>query len=70
MIDKKLDEDFDRHFLGTDDIEWSKSEIESGTWTIYAYAAKKYMRKTIGALLSTARKEVIEEINDWAVENN
>jgi hypothetical protein len=50
-------EEFDRHFLGTDGChEFSKQEIESGTWTIYAYAVKNFIQN----LLTTHSAHLVE----------
>jgi hypothetical protein len=41
-MEKGLSDTFDKHFLGTDDIEQTKEEIKNGTYEVYAYAAKKF----------------------------
>lgn len=45
------EKEFDRHFLGSlDDCEHTPDEIKAGTWSIYAYAVKAFIRKRDTAL--------------------
>lgn len=62
--DIEWEKEFDRHFLGTEpDGEWGSNEIKNGTWTLYAYAVKNYIRSLLTSRDTYWKERVRKELD-------